>query len=254
MNLSDAWFTVIDWIDGLRAPWNGVAAFLFILVLAFVLRTILVWIMHLIVTRIVRTARKHENVDGAGAKSKPTSAKLTSAGVANLRLVQRARTMGTILTGLITWAIAIVFFFIALFYGFGVSPTAIVASAGITAAIVGFGAQNTIKDVINGLMIVFEDQIGVGDEVDLGLASGIVESVGVRVTTLRDEDGAVWYVRNGEILRIGNKSQTTDTSTVIRASRGKRSLAAERSARKAAEAAKAKSTDAGNEQQQRRSE
>lgn len=251
MILSDTWFTVIDWIDGLRAPWNGVAAFLFILVLAFVLRTILVWIMHFAVTRIVRTARKREKVGagGAGVKAKPTAA-----GVASLRLVQRARTMGTILTGLITWTIAIVFFFIALFYGFGVSPTAIVASAGITAAIVGFGAQNTIKDVINGLMIVFEDQIGVGDEVDLGLASGIVESVGVRVTTLRDEEGTVWYVRNGEILRIGNKSQTTDTSTVIRASRGRRSLAAERAARKKSEAARPKSTDAGNEQQQRRSE
>jgi small conductance mechanosensitive channel len=139
-----------------------------------------------------------------------------------------------------------------LYYGFDVSPTAIVASAGITAAIVGFGAQNTIKDVINGLMIVFEDQIGVGDVVDLGLASGTVESVGVRVTTLRGDDGTVWYVRNGEILRIGNHSQTIDTSTVIRASRGKRSLAAERKARKSAAAME--STDAGNEQQQRRND
>jgi small conductance mechanosensitive channel len=162
--------------------------------------------------------------------------------------------MGTILTGLITWTIAVVGFFVALYYGFDVSPTAIVASAGITAAIVGFGAQNTIKDVINGLMIVFEDQIGVGDEVDLGLAHGVVESVGVRVTTLRGEDGTVWYVRNGEILRIGNMSQTTDASTVIRASRGKRSLAAERRARKLANSGESNVTDAGNEQQQRRND
>lgn len=239
MSPYDLWVTAIDWIDGLRAPWNGVAAFLFVLLVAIVLRYILVWIMHLIVRRIVRSAKKH---DGVSAKPSPVAA-------ANLRLVQRARTMGTILTGLITWTIAIVGTFVALYYGFDVSPTAIVASAGITAAIVGFGAQNTIKDVINGLMIVFEDQIGVGDEVDLGLASGIVESVGVRVTTLRGEDGSVWYVRNGEILRIGNHSQTTDTSSVIRASRGKRSLAAERRLRKSSAG-----TDAGNEQQQRRNE
>jgi small conductance mechanosensitive channel len=244
MNLSDAWLTVIDWIDGLRAPWNSLAVFLFIIVLAFVLRTILVGIMHLVVSRIVRTARAHQ----------VSTQKPTAAGVANLRLIQRARTMGTILTGLITWTIAVVGFFVALYYGFDVSPTAIVASAGITAAIVGFGAQNTIKDVINGLMIVFEDQIGVGDEVDLGLAHGVVESVGVRVTTLRGEDGTVWYVRNGEILRIGNMSQTTDTSTVIRASRGKRSLAAERRARKLANSGESNVTDAGNEQQQRRND
>jgi small-conductance mechanosensitive channel len=244
MNLSDAWLTVIDWIDGLRAPWNSFAAFLFIIVLAFVLRTILVGIMHLVVSRIVRTARAHQ----------VSTQKPTAAGVANLRLIQRARTMGTILTGLITWTIAVVGFFVALYYGFDVSPTAIVASAGITAAIVGFGAQNTIKDVINGLMIVFEDQIGVGDEVDLGLAHGVVESVGVRVTTLRGEDGTVWYVRNGEILRIGNMSQTTDTSTVIRASRGKRSLDAERRARKLAKSEASEVTDAGNEQQQRRND
>jgi small conductance mechanosensitive channel len=244
MNLSDAWLTVIDWIDGLRAPWNSLAVFLFIVVLAFVLRTILVGIMHLVVSRIVRTARAHQ----------VSTQKPTAAGVANLRLIQRARTMGTILTGLITWTIAVVGFFVALYYGFDVSPTAIVASAGITAAIVGFGAQNTIKDVINGLMIVFEDQIGVGDEVDLGLAHGVVESVGVRVTTLRGEDGTVWYVRNGEILRIGNMSQTTDTSTVIRASRGKRSLAAERRARRLANSGESNVTDAGNEQQQRRND
>lgn len=245
MTLYDAWITFVDWVDGLRAPWNGVALVVIILVIAFVVRAILVWIMHLIVTRIVRTARDHQNGD-----SKP-SEKPSSLAAANVRVIQRARTMGTILTGVITWTIALFAFFAVLYYGFDVSPTAIVASAGITAAIVGFGAQNTIKDVINGLMIVFEDQIGVGDVVDLGLASGTVESVGVRVTTLRGDDGTVWYVRNGEILRIGNHSQSVDTSTVIRTSRGKRSLAAERTRRKTDVSPP---TDAGNDQQQRRND
>jgi small conductance mechanosensitive channel len=162
--------------------------------------------------------------------------------------------MGTILTGLTTWAIGIFAFFAVLYYGFDVSPTALVASAGITAAIVGFGAQNTIKDVINGLMIVFEDQLGVGDVVDLGLASGVVESVGIRVTTLRGDDGTVWYVRNGEILRIGNQSQTIDASSVVRVGRGTRSRVSQRRTRKTSSTNSRSATDAGTEQQQRRND
>ncbi|MGA7149714.1 MAG: mechanosensitive ion channel domain-containing protein, partial [Microbacterium sp.] len=67
--------------------------------------------------------------------------------------------------------------------------------------------QNIVKDVLNGIFIVAEDQVGIGDVVDLGLASGIVEYVSVRVTHVRDVNGTLWYVRNGEILRIGNLSQ-----------------------------------------------
>jgi len=55
--------------------------------------------------------------------------------------------------------------------------------------------------------MIFEDQYGVGDVVDLGLAGGTVEAVGLRVTRIRDVQGTVWYVRNGEILRVGNQSQ-----------------------------------------------
>ena len=57
------------------------------------------------------------------------------------------------------------------------------------------------------MFMLLEDQYGVGDIVDLGEASGTVEAVGLRITTLRDVNGTVWYVRNGEILRVGNKSQ-----------------------------------------------
>ncbi|HWD62030.1 MAG TPA: mechanosensitive ion channel domain-containing protein, partial [Humibacter sp.] len=80
----------------------------------------------------------------------------------------------------------------------------------LTAAIgagLGFGAQNIVKDVLNGLFMVMEDQLGVGDVVDLGPATGIVEVVGIRVTQIRDVNGTLWFVRNGEILRVGNMSQ-----------------------------------------------
>jgi small conductance mechanosensitive channel len=77
----------------------------------------------------------------------------------------------------------------------------------VLAAALGFGAQHLVKDMIAGLFIVFEDQYGVGDRVDLGEASGTVENVGLRVTQVRDVTGTLWYVRNGEILRVGNSSQ-----------------------------------------------
>jgi small conductance mechanosensitive channel len=88
----------------------------------------------------------------------------------------------------------------------GVAVGALIAGAGILGAALGFGAQNIVRDLLSGLFIVFEDQYGIGDSVDLGEASGIVESVGLRITQVRDAKGTLWYVRNGEILRVGNSS------------------------------------------------
>ena len=81
------------------------------------------------------------------------------------------------------------------------------ASAGIAGVALGFGAQNLVRDFISGMFMLLEDQYGVGDVVDVGDAIGTVESVGLRVTTIRDIDGTLWYCRNGEILRVGNMSQ-----------------------------------------------
>jgi small-conductance mechanosensitive channel len=89
-------------------------------------------------------------------------------------------------------------------------PNATGAFALITAATgagLGFGAQNVVKDVLNGLFMVAEDQLGVGDIVDLGPAVGVVESVDIRTTQVRDVNGTLWFVRNGEITRVGNMSQ-----------------------------------------------
>src|SRR5919202_49177 len=77
----------------------------------------------------------------------------------------------------------------------------------LRATALGDGAQQLVKDFIAGIGIILEDQYGVGDVVDLGEASGTVEAVGLRITRLRDVNGVVWDARNGEILRVGNKSQ-----------------------------------------------
>ena len=71
----------------------------------------------------------------------------------------------------------------------------------------GFGAQNIVKDFLSGIFMMLEDQYGVGDVIDFEKASGTVEAVGLRSTRLRDVNGTVWYVRNGEVVRVGNKSQ-----------------------------------------------
>jgi small conductance mechanosensitive channel len=89
----------------------------------------------------------------------------------------------------------------------GVQVGALIAGAGILGAAIGFGAQSLVRDLISGLFIVFEDQFGVGDVVDLGEIKGVIEAVGLRVTQVRDIEGTLWYVRNGEIARVGNKSQ-----------------------------------------------
>ena len=90
----------------------------------------------------------------------------------------------------------------------------LLASAGVGGVALGFGAQSLVKDFLSGIFMILEDQYGVGDIVDTGEAVGTVEEVSLRVTRLRDGSGVVWYVRNGEIIRIGNKSQGWSTALV----------------------------------------
>jgi small-conductance mechanosensitive channel len=122
------------------------------------------------------------------------------------RVVQRTKTIGSVLSNFITWGIALITVTMVL-NELGVQVGALIAGAGILGAAVGFGAQSLVRDLISGLFIVFEDQYGVGDVVDLGEIKGAIEAVGLRVTQVRDVEGTLWYVRNGEIARVGNKSQ-----------------------------------------------
>ena len=122
------------------------------------------------------------------------------------RRAQRARSLGSLLKSITTTVVfGIAFVMVLSEVGMDVAP--ILASAGVLGLAIGFGAQNLVKDFLSGVMMMIEDQYGVGDAVDLGEAVGTVENVGLRVTRVRDVDGTVWYVRNGEILRVGNQSQ-----------------------------------------------
>jgi small conductance mechanosensitive channel len=119
---------------------------------------------------------------------------------------QRAATIGSLLRSTASFALYGTAFVLVL-GEFGVNLAPIIASAGVIGVAVGFGAQNLIKDFLSGLFMMLEDQYGVGDVVDFGPASGTVESIGLRVSTLRDIEGTLWYVRNGAINRVGNFSQ-----------------------------------------------
>lgn len=119
---------------------------------------------------------------------------------------QRFATVGTVLRGIAGVAVYGVALMVALGeLGLNLGP--LIAGAGIVGLAIGFGAQSLVSDFIAGIFIIIEDQYGVGDYVDVGVASGTVEKVGLRTTTLRDVNGTVWTIPNGEIRRVGNSSQ-----------------------------------------------
>jgi small conductance mechanosensitive channel len=168
------------------------------------------FILHRLVDRLVRKAEVGVLPDRVSRMSMGSAKGLESKEprdpVVATRRVQRAQTMGSLLKSIITGLVAaIVVTMVLAEVNVNIAP--IIASAGILGLALGFGAQSLVSDFLSGLFMIFEDQYGVGDVVDVGEASGTVEAVTLRVTRLRDVNGTVWYVRNGEIMRVGNMSQ-----------------------------------------------
>lgn len=173
------------------------------------MRIVLILVLALVLRFLLHRAISHA-VDGATNSrlsrlaGRAPLARAAAAGPA--RRSQRARTVGSVLRSIVS-VVVLSIAAIMILDEFGVALGPILASAGIIGVAVGFGAQNLVRDFLSGMFMLLEDQYGVGDIVDLGEAGGVVEAVGLRITTLRDINGTVWYVRNGEILRVGNKSQ-----------------------------------------------
>jgi small-conductance mechanosensitive channel len=166
------------------------------------------WLLRLVIRRIVRRI-----VSGVKNKQNVTDTRaLTASPIASVRVVQRTRTLGTVLSNIINVVVAIIgIVLVVTTLNQNILPSFAVLTAAIGAGL-GFGAQNIVKDVLNGLFMVMEDQLGVGDVVTIpgagpGELAGIVEVVGIRITQVRDVNGTLWYQRNGEILRLGNLSQ-----------------------------------------------
>jgi len=131
---------------------------------------------------------------------------LSNAGLISERRRLRAETIGSVLRSITSLMI----FGIAAMLVLGeleLNLAPVIASAGIFGLALGFGAQNLVKDFVAGIFMILEDQYGVGDVIDVGEVAGTVEGVGLRTTRIRDDHGTVWYVRNGEVVRVGNQSQ-----------------------------------------------
>lgn len=126
--------------------------------------------------------------------------------VATEQAKQRVRTIGSILRSATT--VVILTFAVLMALGeFDVNLGPLIAGAGIAGIALGFGAQSIVQDFLAGFFMLIEDQYAVGDIVDVGEASGVVEGMGLRTTRLRDVNGTLWYVPNGQIQRVANKSQ-----------------------------------------------
>ena len=172
-------------------------------------------VLHRMIDRIVSKAEvgvlpdrvgRISRGQGKGKKAKASESPDHRDVVVATRRVQRAKAMGSLLKSVVTGIVVAVFTTMIL-AELSVDVAPIVASAGILGLALGFGAQSLVSDFLAGTFMIFEDQYGVGDEIDLGEAVGTVEAVSLRVTRLRDINGTVWYVRNGEISRVGNMSQ-----------------------------------------------
>ena len=180
-----------QWLTQFYADWGPAIRIVLTILVALITRAFMQFLIRRIVKGVSKSVRKIE--DGGSP-------------LAQARLLQRTKTIASVLGNLATWGLTLTVLSVVL-SEVGVSPGAIIAGAGIIGAGLGFGAQSLVRDLISGLFIVFEDQYGVGDSVDLGQASGVVESVGLRVTQVRDVEGTLWFVRNGEIVRVGNQNQ-----------------------------------------------
>jgi small conductance mechanosensitive channel len=150
------------------------------------------WVLHRLARRAIRRLVRRLHGDATAHLS--------------TRRAQRAEALGTLLSsvaGTVIWTVAVLMVLDEL--GLNLGP--LLAGAGVVGVAVGFGSQALVRDFLSGIFMLAEDQYGVGDVVDTGQATGTVESVSLRSTRLRSVDGVMWHVPNGEIRRVGNKSQ-----------------------------------------------
>ncbi|MFC7489294.1 MULTISPECIES: mechanosensitive ion channel family protein [unclassified Knoellia] len=194
-----------EWLltDGLR------------ILLTVVLAVLVRWLLHRLITRVVRTmTAKASERDSEGRDRSLTGRLFAEASItARARHQQRTATLGSLLRSIVTFVVGLVAVLTVMaLVGIPLGP--LLASAGVGGVALGFGAQSLVKDFLSGIFMILEDQYGVGDVIDTGEAIGTVEEVSLRVTRLRDADGVTWYIRNGEIIRIGNLSQHRATAII----------------------------------------
>jgi small conductance mechanosensitive channel len=201
--------TVFDLTDSNRAA--GIADD-FVTPLRILLIVVVSYVLVLISRRIIKRTVRHLAADDAQDRMQKIRRRTglslldTTTEIPNARRIQRAETIGVVLrsvAAIFIWGTAL--FMVLGELGIDLAP--LIAGAGIVGVALGFGAQTLVRDFLSGVFMLFEDQFGVGDVIDAGFATGTVEGVSLRTTRLRDVEGVVWHIPNGQIARIGNKSQ-----------------------------------------------
>ncbi|ANS78523.1 Potassium efflux system KefA protein [Serinicoccus hydrothermalis] len=196
----DTWESTLDWLLG--APLRVVLILLFAVAAR--------WAAHRAIRGVVEGAAKRADDHERSSLERAFD---SATGARKERRRQRALTMGSLLRSIATFLIATVAL-LTIMAELGMPLAPLLTSAGIGGVAIGFGAQSLVKDFLSGIFMIIEDQYGVGDLIDTGEAVGTVEEVTLRVTRLRDPSGVVWFIRNGEIIRIGNKSQGWAVATI----------------------------------------
>ncbi|GGP57716.1 mechanosensitive ion channel family protein [Streptomyces abikoensis] len=205
VSLDEAQRTANDaagWVEQNWSVWltNGLRIVL-IIVIAVAMRSLIRRGITKLIARMNRTAQA---VDGTALGSLLVNAE---------RRRQRSEAIGSVLRSVASFLIMGTAALTVLSV-LKINLAPLLASAGVAGVAIGFGARNLVTDFLSGVFMILEDQYGVGDEVDAGVAKGTVIEVGLRVTKLRGADGEIWYVRNGEVKRIGNLSQGWATAGV----------------------------------------
>nr|WP_051723445.1 mechanosensitive ion channel family protein [Streptomyces albus] len=190
------------WVEENWSVWLGAGLrILLIIVIAFALRSV---VRRTITKFIARMNRASQATEGLPLRGLLVNAE---------RRRQRSEAIGSVLRSVTSFVILGTAALTVLSV-LSINLAPLLASAGVAGIALGFGARNLVTDFLSGVFMILEDQYGVGDVVDAGVASGEVIEVGLRVTKLRGDEGEIWYVRNGEIKRIGNKSQGWATASV----------------------------------------
>jgi len=174
---------------------------------------VLRWVLHRAIDRVVDRALTRAAGHASQTPGRSSRVLAQATGLNQARSTQRAATMGAVLKSTSTFVIATLAL-LTIMGALGLPQGPLLASAGIVGVALGFGAQSLVKDFLSGIFMILEDQYGVGDVIDTGEAIGTVEDVTLRITKVRDASGIVWYIRNGEIVRIGNRSQGWSTAVV----------------------------------------
>lgn len=178
-----------------------------ILIVAGALRFIAVRMINKAVRAMV-TRRSHERRPVVPRKVADTRAAKLMAKTASLdkRREQRIGALGSLGRSAVTIVLLVLVILIILDQ-LDFNIAALLAGTSIVGIAVAFGVQTILRDIISGIFILFEDQLGMGDYVQISDVNGVVEEIGLRVTRLRDENGTVWYFRNGDIAMVANFSQ-----------------------------------------------